>query len=214
MASGFGFGRHRNSSEEGVGWIYADLFLALTIVGIGSASITAIGSAAPPDPAIAAIETTTTVATGDGEDQAGSTTTTSTTTTTIAEAFQLSCVEFAIPLAGSLTNGTADDVVSEAVAQEVERRGWDPDDARPGMVLVMGGYNNNESASAGDVRARNLVPALRDAVPLLADVEIRTLGAQVVRVQGESVTVGGAGTAVLVVYLVHRGDPLDEDCTL
>lgn len=213
MASGFGFGRHRNSSEEGVGWIYADLFLALTIVGIGSASITAISSAAAPDPAVVAVETTTTIATGDGDDPTESTTT-SPTTTTIAEAFQLSCVEFAIPLDGSLGNGTADEVVSAAVADEVERRGWDPDDARPGMVLVMGGYNNNESASAGDVRARNLVPALREAVPLLADVEIRTLGAQVVRVQGEPVTVGGAGSAVLVVYLVHRGDPLDEDCTL
>ena len=213
MASGFGFGRHRNSSEEGVGWIYADLFLALTIVGIGSASITAISSAAAPDPAVVAVETTTTIATGDGDDDAASTTTSS-TTTTVAEAFQLSCVEFAIPLAASLTNGTADEVVSAAVAEEVERRGWDPDDARPGMVLVMGGYNNNESASAGDVRARNLVPALREAAPLLADVEIRTLGAQVVRVQGEPVTVGGAGSAVLVVYLVHRGDPLDEDCTL
>jgi hypothetical protein len=214
VASGFGFGRHRNSSEEGVGWIYADLFLALTIVGIGSASITAISSAATPDPAVVAVETTTTIATGDGDDPAESTTSTSPTTTTIAEAFQLSCVEFAIPLDGSLANGTADDVVSAAIAQEVERRGWDADDARPGMVLVMGGYNNNESASAGDVRARNLVPALRNAVPQLADVEIRTLGAQVVRVQGESVTVGGAGSAVLVVYLVHRGDPLDEDCTL
>ena len=34
------FRRRSSSAEEGIGWIYADLFLALTIVGLGSAVIT------------------------------------------------------------------------------------------------------------------------------------------------------------------------------
>ncbi|MCE2818104.1 MAG: hypothetical protein LW686_05575 [Ilumatobacteraceae bacterium] len=40
MARGFGFRRKSNSGEEGAGWIYADLFLALMIVGLGSAVVT------------------------------------------------------------------------------------------------------------------------------------------------------------------------------
>ena len=77
----------------------------------------------------------------------------------------------------------------------------------------MGGYNGSEGATAGDVRARTLAPQLRESIPMFADVEMRTLGARVVNVQGTPVTVGGAGDFILVVYLLHRGEPLVENCS-
>ena len=42
---------------------------------------------------------------------------------------------------------------------------------------------------------------------------MRTGGAQAVRVNGEQVTVGGAGSFVMVMYLLFSGPPLTEDCT-
>lgn len=197
------FGRRSSASEDGSGWIYADLFLALTVVGLGSAVVTSVASSAPPAPMPAAIETTTTVAPS----------TTAVTTTTSPEVFQLSCVEFAVPLPANPTSEAARESVEQAIATEIERRGWEADSARPGMVLVMGGYAGSEGATAGDVRARSLAPQLRESIPMFADVEMRTLGARVVNVQGSPVTVGGAGDFILVVYLLHRGEPLVENCS-
>ena len=127
--------------------------------------------------------------------------------------FQLSCVEFAIPLPANPTSAVGRDTVEQAIAAEIAQREWDADSARPGMVLVMGGYEGSEGATAGDVRARSLAPQLRDSIPMFADVEMRTLGARVVNVQGSPVTVGGAGDFILVVYLLHRGEPLVENCS-
>ena len=197
------FGRRNSASEDGSGWIYADLFLALTVVGLGSAVVTSVASSAPPAQMPAAIETTTTVAPS----------TTAVTTTTSPEVFQLSCVEFAIPLPANPTSEAARESVEQAIAAEIAGRKWDADSARPGMVLVMGGYNGSEGATAGDVRARSLAPQLRESIPMFADVEMRTLGARVVNVQGSPVTVGGAGDFILVVYLLHRGEPLVENCS-
>ena len=40
MARRFGFARRSHSAEDGTGWIYADLFLAMMVVGLGSAIVT------------------------------------------------------------------------------------------------------------------------------------------------------------------------------
>jgi hypothetical protein len=198
------FGRRSASSEDGSGWIYADLFLALTVVGLGSAVVTSVASSAPPAPPAAA-EVSTTVAT--------TTTVPVTTTTAPQPVFQLSCVEFAIPLPADPTSDAGRAAIEAAVASEIAARQWEADSARPGMVLVMGGYNSAEGATAGDVRARSLAPKLRESVPMFADVEMRTLGARVVNVQGVPVTVGSAGDYILVVYLLHTGEPLVENCS-
>ena len=198
------FGRRSSASEDGSGWIYADLFLALTVVGLGSAVVTSVASSAPPAQMPAAVETTTTSV---------APTTTAVTTTTSPEVFQLSCVEFAIPLPSNPTSQEARDFIEMAIAAEIGVRRWELDSARPGMVLVMGGYEGSEGATAGDVRARSLAPQLRESIPMFADVEMRTLGARVVNVQGSPVTVGGAGDFILVVYLLHRGEPLVENCS-
>jgi hypothetical protein len=78
---------------------------------------------------------------------------------------------------------------------------------------VMGGFSGNESTGAGDGRARSLLPALRASTPLLQQVEMRTGGARSVRVNGIDTTVGGAGSYLMVMYLLFSGPPLTEDCT-
>jgi len=44
-------------------------------------------------------------------------------------------------------------------------------------------------------------------------VEMRTAGARSVSVNGQQTSVGGAGSYVLVVYLLYSGPALSEDCT-
>jgi hypothetical protein len=48
---------------------------------------------------------------------------------------------------------------------------------------------------------------------LLQQVEMRTAGARSVRVNGAETTVGGAGSYLMVMYLLFSGPPLTEDCT-
>ena len=171
----------RGHQEDGAGWIYADLFLALMVVGLGSAVITAT---AP---------------------QGGATATTAPAT------FQLSCVEFPIPVPGNITKGGPQ--IETKVTEELQRRGWTSDQAKPGLVMVMGGFSGSESPGAGDARAKSILPALRKSSPLLERLEMRTGGARTVRVDGVNTNVGGAGSFLMVVYLLFSGPQLTEDCT-
>jgi hypothetical protein len=77
----------------------------------------------------------------------------------------------------------------------------------------MGGYNSNEAPGNGDARARQIVPRLRATSPLLEKIEMRTVGARSVRVDGQQFTVGNSGSYLMVVYLLYSGQQLDEDCT-
>lgn len=175
--------RRKNGGEDGVGWIYADLFLALTIVGLGSAIVTAASPAGGATP------------------------------TTAPKTFQLSCREFAVRVPGNLSPESGGAQIEEAVAAEIAERGWNADVAKPGFVLVMGGFGNSESPGDGDRRAKALLPRLRQSTELLLGVEMRTGGARSVRVDGENTTVGGAGSFLMVTYLLFSGPPLVEDCT-
>lgn len=181
MRRRLGFGRRGSQEEGGAGWIYADLFLALMVVGLGSSVITA---SAPQGGASA---------------------------TTAPPTFQLSCVEFSIRLPGNVRNGGP--TVETKVTEELQRRGWTADQAKPGLVIVMGGFAANESPGDGDGRAKALLPALRASTPLLGRVEMRTGGARSVKVNGTTVNVGSAGSFVMVVYLLFSGPQLTEDCT-
>jgi len=174
------FGR-RAHQEDGAGWIYADMFLALTVVGLGSAIVTA---SAPSGGA---------------------------TATTAPPTFQLSCVEFPVKVPANLRTGGPR--IETAITEELQERGWTADQAKPGLVIVMGGFGGGESPGDGDSRAKSILPALRRATPLLERVEMRTGGAQVVNVNGERVTVGGAGSNLMIVYLLFSGPVLEEDCT-
>ena len=171
--------RRRGSGEDGAGWIYADLFLALMVVGLGSAVIT---SSNPNPPSADAPKT-----------------------------FQLSCKEFAIRVPpNAKRSGT---YIESEVNAEIARRGWTPDSSKPGFVILFGGFGSNESPGMGDTRAQALLPSLRSATPMLEKVEMRTGGARAVRVDGQSTTVGGAGSYLMVTYLLFSGPPLSENCT-
>lgn len=178
MSRGFGFRRKSSSGEDGAGWIYADLFLALMIVGLGSAAITTSpASGSTPAP----------------------------------KTFQLSCAEFAVRVPGNIRAGGA--AIESAVSAEIAKRGWSPDSSKPGLVIVMGGFSGSESPGAGDNRAQGVLPQLRASTPLLQQVEMRTAGARSVRVNGVATTVGGAGSYLMVTYLLFSGPQLQEDCT-
>ena len=181
MARRFGFKKKGGSGEDGAGWIYADLFLALMVVGLGSAVIT---SSSPSSSASGATQPKT---------------------------FQLSCAEFAVRVPGNVRGGGPQ--VEQAVASEIAKRGWTPDSSKPGLVIVMGGFSGSESPGAGDGRAKTILPQLRASTPLLQQVEMRTAGARSVRVNGAETTVGGAGSYLMVMYLLFSGPPLTEDCT-
>lgn len=180
MARRFGVRRRSESSEDGTGWIYADLFLAMFVVGLGSAIVT---TSVPSSGAQAPTEKT----------------------------FQLSCQEFAIKLPGNVASSGP--VVESEVAAEIARRGWAPEASKPGLAIVMGGYNSNEAPGNGDARARQILPRLRATSPLLEQIEMRTVGARSVRVDGQQFNVGNSGSYLMVVYLLYSGQQLEEDCT-
>jgi hypothetical protein len=178
MSRGFGFRRKPSSGEDGAGWIYADLFLALMIVGLGSAVVTTSpASGSTPAP----------------------------------KTFQLSCAEFAVRVPRNIRSGGA--AIETAVASELAKRGWSPESSKPGLVIVMGGFSGSESPGAGDNRAQGILSQLRASTPLLQQVEMRTAGARSVRVNGTATTVGGAGSYLMVTYLLFSGPQLQEDCT-
>ncbi len=175
--------RRRNSSsgEDGAGWIYADLFLALMIVGLGSAVIT---SSSPTGAA----------------------------TTTAPPTFQLSCAEFPVRVPNNLS-GTGGAQIEAAITSEISKRGWSSETAKPGLVIVFGGFSANESPGEGDRRAQIIRPKLRTSTQLLQKVEMRTGGATSVNVNGAVASVGAAGSYLLVVYLLFNGPDLTQDCT-
>lgn len=127
--------------------------------------------------------------------------------------FQLSCAEFGVrvPANVSATRGGAE--IEKAIGAEIAKRGWSPENSKPGLVILMGGFSGSETPGAGDGRAKSLLPRLRQSTPLLQQVEMRTAGARTVRVNGSATNVGGAGSYLLVTYLLFSGPALSEDCT-
>jgi hypothetical protein len=181
MSRRFGFGRKSNSGEDGTGWIYADLFLALTIVGLGSAVITS----STPSPSAA----------------------------DAPKIFQLSCAEFSVPVPANISATTGGKQIEGAIGAEIAKRGWAPESSKPGFAIVMGGFEGSEGPGAGDGRAKALLGRLRASSPLLKQIEMRTAGARSVGVNGTETSVGGAGSFLMVVYLLFSGPQLTEDCT-
>jgi len=182
-----GFARRRGGEDGGAaGWIYADLFLALMIVGLGSAVVTTAGAEGTKPPVEPLVST-----------------------------FRLSCEEFLIPLPYRLVNRgkvAIGQTIDAAVAQELAKRGWETDQGKPGLVIVAGGVSSNETAGDGDRRAQRLSPTIRNSSELLKSVEIRTIGAPAVGVNGVRTSIGSAGNYGLIVYLVYSGGELLENC--
>ncbi len=170
----------RNSSgfHDSVGWLYADIFLALMIVGVGSSVVVrqvVPSVSASPSPAT-------------------------------GMSTRLSCNEFAVSIP-ALVADASDDVVLGHVTQqlndEIARRGLTSDTATPALVLVMGGFELYENAGDGEVNARTMRSRLRKIVPPFLDVEMRTGGSRSAVVDGVRTTVGNNGDYLLVVYLLQ-----------
>jgi hypothetical protein len=173
------------SNHDIAGWLYADVFLALMIMGVGSSVVVRqmipSDSAAPPPAAAQAT---------------------------------VSCREFAVPVNAQIVDGTdaaLADYVTAAVDRQVMQRGWTSDVARPALVIVLGGFELYESAGDGDANARVLRTRLRRVVPMLTNVEMRTGGSRSALVDSDQIVVGNNGDFVLVVYLLHS-DNVEQEC--
>jgi hypothetical protein len=170
------------------GWLYADVFLALMIMGVGSSVVVKqiIPSDAVSSPPAAATALRT----------------------------RVSCQEFAVLLDAQTVDGTdaqLSNVVTNAISGEIVSRGWSIESVQPALVIVLGGFELYESAGDGDVSARSFRTRLRGAVPMLANVEMRTGGARSTAVDGVQMRVGDSGEFALVVYVLHPYDD-EQDC--
>ena len=77
----------------------------------------------------------------------------------------------------------------------------------------MGGFSGSEGPGDGSNRAKSKQPALRKSTPMFSAVEMRAIGSKAAAVNGEQQAIGGAGSYLLVVYLLYSGPQLEEDCT-
>lgn len=182
-----------SSSPLGVaGWLYADLFLALVIVGLAATTIR-VSSLAPDEPAETVATTTTTIPTLQ---------------------FQLSCTEaFLSPELLVLDSGLADRV-TRWLEERIQERGWTLETAKPGLVFVYSGYDGEGDGqiSQAKSRANEMAVRLRGSVPLLSNVEIRAGASQSQVVNEEMINIGGSGSFAAIVYFVYQGESADEIC--
>lgn len=181
--------RRDTSSQDIAGWLYADVFLALMIVGVGSSVVVRqmipSDSVLPP-PAAANPASIATV----------------------------SCREFAIHVDAQTADGSdalLADVVTAAMVSEITARRWNVDEVQPALIIVLGGFEMYESAGDGDVSARAFRSRLRRVVPELATVEMRTGGSRSAVVNDQPLDVGNNGEFLLVVYLLHSGE-IEREC--
>ena len=181
--------RRDTSSHDIAGWLYADVFLALMIVGVGSSvvvrQVIPSDSVLPPPAAANAASFAT-----------------------------VSCREFAIRVDARTADDSdvvLTDVVRTAMNTEITARGWSVDQVQPALVIVLGGFEMYENAGDGDVSARAFRARVRRVVPEFAHVEMRTGGSRSVVVNDERVDVGNNGDFVLVVYLLHSGE-IEQEC--
>jgi len=181
--------RRDTSSHDIAGWLYADVFLALMIVGVGSSvvvrQVIPSDSVLPPPAAANA-----------------------------ASLGTVSCREFAIRVDARTaddSDAVLADVVTSALNREILARGWSVDNTQLALVIVLGGFEMYENAGDGDVSARAFRSRVRRIVPEFANVEMRTGGSRSAVVNDERVDVGNNGDFMLVVYFLHSSE-IEQDC--
>jgi len=179
-----------STSPLGVaGWLYADLFLALVVVGL--AAMTFRTSSPPNEEAQEVAATTTTASVSNRQ-------------------FQLSCTEaFMAPEILGNEAGRVDRV-TRFLKETIQDRGWTLENAKPGLVFVYGGYD--DESERADNEAADLASKLTGEVPLLAKVEIRSGARKQLAVNGRNIPVGGSGSFAAIVYFVYQGEPEKESC--
>ena len=189
------------------GWLFADLFLVLIVVGFSLSWVTkevATKSTKPP------ATTTTTIPMQPLE-----------TTTTLPTVYQLSCREFGIPL--NLNGGLDATIVliRRAISDEILRRGWNPDDVKPGLINLFAGYLETRDIKAdqrsANGRAAKLKTQLISKIPDFGRIDIRTSIARSMPVDtgldgSKKISAGSNSSYIMVIYFVYSGSQLNEDC--
>jgi hypothetical protein len=176
------------------GWLYADLFLALVIVGLASTWVLSSDSTSAET---TLVETTTT------------------TTVPSEVQFQLSCRESFVPPSLLTRDAGLPQRLSTWISEEIARRGWSSDSAKPGLVLVYSGYDAEGEGriSEANLRAKDLAGYLKANVPELSGVDLREGASTNQKVNGIEQRIGGEGSFGLIMYFVYQGAPLDEVCS-
>ena len=188
------------------GWLFADLFLVLIVVGFSLSWVTkevATKSTKPPT-------TTTTTTTQPLE-----------TTTTLPTVYQLSCQEFGIPL--NLNEGLDATIVliRQAISDEILRRGWNPDDVKPGLINLFAGYLETGDIKAdqrsASGRATKLKLQLISKIPDFGRIDIRASIARSISVDtgvdgSKNISARSNSSYIMVIYFVYSGSQLNEDC--
>lgn len=193
------------------GWLFADLFLALIVVGFSLSWVTKEEAAKSTEPP-ATTTTTTTIPMQPFE-----------TTTTLATVYQLSCQEFGIPLNQNLNEGLNETVflINRAIRDEISRRGWNPDDVKPGLINLFAGYlktgDITSDQSGAYSRAAALKQKLISEIPEFGQIDIRPAIATSTKVDtglGGSTSFSSTSNSsyVMVIYFVYSGPPLSENC--
>ena len=191
------------------GWLFADLFLALIVVGFSLSWVTKEEAAKSTEPP-ATTTTTTTIPMQPQE-----------TTTTVPSVYQLSCQEFGIPL--NLNDGLDETVrlINRAIRDEISLRGWNPDDVKPGLINLFAGYletgdikSDQRGASS---RADDLKKKLIAEIPEFARIDIRASIGRSTQVDtglggSKSFSATNNSSYVMVIYFVYSGPPLNENC--
>ncbi len=174
------------------GWLYADLFLALVIVGLAATTIRA-SSLATAEPLETVVETTSTIPTVQ---------------------FQLSCTEAFLPPELLFIDPELANRVTWWLEERIQERGWTLETAKPGLMFVYSGYDGEGGGQISEAksRANDMAVRLRSSVPLLSNVEIRAGASKTQVINDQKVSIGGSGSFAAIVYFVYRGAPVDEIC--
>lgn len=179
--------KSRSDLVSSAGWLYADLLLALTIIGFGT-----IVARKDTDPPI-------------------TTTTTTTTTMVPLSSTNLNCNEFAIILDSFSDESAVNQVVDSEVRAAINEFGLPIDKTQVGLVLVYGGYASTESVRQGKDHAKSFVPKLRQTNWLNRS-ELVVGGANEVDIGNERKSVS-AKQILLKIYLVYQGDANKSGCS-
>jgi hypothetical protein len=178
------------------GWVYADLFLALSIIALGATSFLVVARNLPTD------------------ESSSSPPTRSTTTIPEIQVANLSCDELVFQFSQSDLEPSATSLgrrFDDRVKQYAATRGLR--DGKVGIMLLYGGYDTQtERTSAGKKRADEAGAKLRMASEQLRRVETRTFGASRISQGIKELEIGGPQDFAIVAYLVYDGDPKSSGC--
>lgn len=189
------------------GWLFADLFLALIVVGFSLSWVTkevATKSTEPP------ATTTTTIPMQPLE-----------TTTTLPTVYQLSCQEFGIPINSDEGLDATIVLIDRAISEEISRRGWNPEDVKPGLINLFAGYLETGDIKAdqrsASSRALSLKSQIISKIPDFGRIDIRTSIGRSISVDTglggtTNLSAGSNSSYIMVIYFVYSGPPLDENC--